>query len=692
MTLIIHSLNPTGAFSYGESETLDIEKRGIINLKGMNDDSGGSNGAGKTSLFNTLCVILFGENPTGVKDIDVPNAVWGKGMSCRCEFTGWEGVRYRVTYCRDWKSNSYYPVDNNNQTSYVGTSLFLDKYSNGSWIDCRKKSMKDTRESIIQAVGINYNNFLSTSYMSHRVGNRFLRGTNKDRIDTLTRITGVDEWDKILDNSRSRKRSLESDIEAVKRDIAFSEGSKRELESNLSRLLSVNWTERSESLEAELVALRGEYSKCNKELDEAKKAVQAKIIERDSSYSSDRVDSINLEISKKRNELQDFELKLSNLSFREDHRDPDYLSLRNLEKDVISLQANINVVKGDSILSMKECPTCGTKITKKKREAVEEKVEVLEKKLKEAEVLFNEGKDKWEAKKVKMQAEVDSERSVLSNRTAELRKEINDLQLSVQSELNHYHELDSIIRERNVSVERLNNKLSHINSQGELKKSELNTVNSNLKSVSEIKERLLEIDIQVKGYMDSISDTQVQINVFDWLVKNIPYIKLHKLTNSMEELTNLVNECLSKMGDTIRVNISSFDEKVKKKNAADIKDLLKSEVNVSITDGDKKIDPKLYSDGEISKISNAFIRSLSELARKFGYGCNIMLLDEIFSFIDTDNSQKLSDSFRRDMLNRGTIFVTDNSGIVDNLLSFDEVWTAVKKTGKTRIEVVSEGC
>jgi hypothetical protein len=63
-----------------------------------------------------------------------------------------------------------------------------------------------------------------------------------------------------------------------------------------------------------------------------------------------------------------------------------------------------------------------------------------------------------------------------------------------------------------------------------------------------------------------------------------------------------------------------------------------------------------------------------------------MLMDEIFSFVDVGNSQKIANSLAN-FLNKGTVFLTDNSGSVNNLINFDQVWVARKKNGQTMLEI-----
>jgi len=680
--LIIHNINPTGAFSYGLCETQDLEKKGLINLKGVNLDSGGSNGAGKTSLFNTLCVLLFDRNPTGTKDNDIPNAVWKNGMAVRCEFTSWENIRYRITYCRDWKKELYAP-DNDNKTSYVGTSLYFDKLENGSWYDIRSNSMKSTREKIQEAIGMTYEQFLSTSYMSHRVGSTFLRGSNKDRIDTLTGITGVAEWDKILDKSRLKKRELKSECDALERDISYLEGSKKEVDNQLTSLINVDWASQSKKIEEELTELRESYKVESNKLKELKKEVSELIIRRDSSYSADVVENINKSIEEKKKEIKTHEKEISRVGYSDCLDYEEFLKAKEAVQKVVSLKGSLQAMQGETpFLNMKNCPTCGARIDKSKKETISNKIKELEDHLKEAEREKKEASEVWEAIKSKVIDET-------SDKIEDLKISIESLQVTIQSELNSYHLIDSQLRDKNSAIENINMKLNYMKNIGEVKTKELSNLSENVNKVELLKSRLSDITQEIKVKRRDIDKICEDVQVYDWYISNIPYIKLHKLSVSMGELSNLINQILSDMGDTMRVDISSFDEKAKKKNAADVKDLLKSEIKVDIVDGDKRIDPRLYSDGEISKISNAFIRGLNELARKFGYGCNLMLLDEIFSFIDTNNSQKLVDSFKKDFSKKSTVFITDNSGISENLLTFDEDWIAKKASGKTVLEVTS---
>jgi len=191
----------------------------------------------------------------------------------------------------------------------------------------------------------------------------------------------------------------------------------------------------------------------------------------------------------------------------------------------------------------------------------------------------------------------------------------------------------------------------------------------------------------ISSTIASIEKDLNDVKMLDWLISHIPFIKLHRMSVAMVQLSDRVNYYLASMGDTLRINISSFSEKKSTKGAPGIKATLKSEIKVEIVDGEKNIDPRLYSDGETAKLSNALIRGLHDVASQSGHGCNLILMDEIFSFVDQSNSQALVESFRD--VEAATLFVTDNSGHVHNLMVFDEVWIARKQNGMTTLEVIS---
>jgi DNA repair exonuclease SbcCD ATPase subunit len=683
--LTIHSVNPTGLFSYGECNTIQLDNSGLIHLVGVNEDKGGdSNGSGKSSLFNSTCELLYGDNPTGVKNAGVVNSVWNKGTCARLEFTSHENIRYRITYCRGWKKDLY-PVDNDNKVSYVGTSLFLDKFVDGVWRDDRGAGMPQTRQKILDAIGIPYDRFISVCYMSSRIGSSFIRGTTKERVDLLSGITGVYEWDKILERARSQKRNYQSQIEAIQRKIAYETGAVDSLKSQIKSVNVGQINVEIKSKEAFIESLRSQYETLKEKIKGVETDIANLVTERDNSYNQDLVKRINSEIDALNKEYN----KITYVP--ETH----VVVPKELENAIAESGNKINFLKGKlgsiqsesaKLLDMKDCPLCGGKVSEKKKTNILDKIHEIEEEIEQELKNYQERKIEYDTFVYNAIEENKRQNEVKRVEKDNLLKQVEDKRKESSMALEKYTQLNSTIEGVNRQLSVVKDERSKIKSQGESLKSEIDRLRGRLVDHERMSTQVLEKEDAVTALRGEISGVETEIVTYDWLINNIPYIKLHKLSVSMADLSDMINKYLMEMGDSSKVVIKSFDMKKDIKGAADIKDLLKSEIKLEIIDGNKNIDPKLYSDGEIGKISNAFIRGLHDLALRSGYGCNIMMLDEIFSFIDEGNSQKVSDSFTKSVKGK-TVFITDNSGRVRDLVNFDKVWVVRKKNGQSKIEV-----
>jgi DNA repair exonuclease SbcCD ATPase subunit len=763
----LHYINPTGCFSWGTVDKIPLEGLGIVSVKGKNIDKGGSNGSGKSSLFNAICVTLYGDCPIGVKDALVCNAFIG-GMSSRVEFTSWEDIRYRVTCCRDWKTPIY---DNDIGLDYKGTSIFFEKLVDEVWVDCRGKSMAETRQSIVQAIGLTYDQLVSISYMNHRTGAVFLQGTSKDRLDTLLKITGSDKWDAILEKVRGLYKESKKSLQELENRSSFLNGSLTSYKEQINFIkidedqlekVKKDITDLSKSIENDksvLTNLSKELEIVSKELKKpidvseyssressivAKKTeigvIKSSIMDLHSkdSVGKDLTESIDKEKNKKRSFEYDLKCKKDSLNskipYEKDEKDLEYESRKSLiESEYASDKYELASFRKNMELFEKSiCPTCGAALPEDRKKELSSSIEKLKWKCERHEEdlkIVNEEYKNYMEGKIKedresfikvtqgsisgIELEIDKvgkkitkfEKELVNhnnNKNKELQKRLSEEVEEPLKALNE--ELITIVKERESYISSvrgsIEKKKQELDSKVVVIKSEVlnkeNSIEFNKKWVvgiekdreryNELSKNINQLLFEVEQNESSCSDlNKVMVNQ-EWLIKNIPFIKLHKVSDCTERLSNYVNSYLESMGDSIRVNITSFDKKSSVKSGADIKEFLKAEIKVEVVDGEKVIDSKLYSDGETSKISNALVRGMHDLAVDYGYGCNILILDEIFGFVDADNSYKIAESFRN-VPEGHSVFVTDNSGIVDNILNSDVVWTVVKERDFTRLEV-----
>jgi len=685
--LVIRYLNPTGLFSFGRSENIDLQQRGLVNLLGENEDTGGdSNGAGKSSVFNALCEILYGENPTGVSGNGVVNQVWKYGFAGRVEFVSWEGIYYRVTYCRDWKDPEMYPTDNDNGTVYKGTELFLDKFVDGSWRDSRGSKMSQTRQILINALGVSYERFVATSYLSHRVGSRFLRGTNKERVGILTGVTGIEEWDQVLSRCRSEKSNLQSTVQAAQEEISYLKGTLEQLKTSKRNLEQTDWAQKESEYVAARDQKRNDAAAWVQEVETKEDQIQRLLQKQQEKYASSGIGTLTQEIA----DLEVEERSLRNSRALEQDL-PSFDPI--LRQQVIDTKAKLDQAKGTlqaflrtgDFRNIDECPTCGSKITKTKKVQIEKHIGELQ-----SEIQFQDGQyadllRQQQAKEAEIQKAREEAYRDRQQRVTEISQQVQEKKLQMQKSSSEYEQITQQVQVFQTEVARIKGLVAAAVREAEQYEEWAQSCHHNLNQLAEIEGNIQRAQDDVLSAEQRIADQLAEVEVLGWLIQNIPYIKLHKLSVALGMLSEQINRYLSEMGETVRMNLSSFDEKKVKKGAGDIKDLLKSEVSVEVIDGEKNIDPRLYSDGETSKLSNALIRALHDMAVQNGQGCNLILLDEIFAFVDQSNSEKLVGSFTN--IPAGTILITDNSGHVNDLLSFNETWVARKKNGITAIEV-----
>ena len=225
------SVNPTGFFSYGIHDTVELEDHGVVLLEGRNlDRDGGSNGAGKSSLFNAIVQILFAKNPTDETGSAIVNKVLGKAFG-RVTFVDKAGEKWRVTDVKKWRKTDASPDSNTEPAwtdSYSGTDVYLDRWDGLSWVDERSSNknvgegrldLKATRKRILEVVGMDYDKFMSVSYLAQQQSTRFLTGTHKDRMTILSEIADLKSWDARVAKVRADVAATELELNAAEREL-----------------------------------------------------------------------------------------------------------------------------------------------------------------------------------------------------------------------------------------------------------------------------------------------------------------------------------------------------------------------------------------------------------------------------------------------------------------------------------------
>ena len=681
--LIIESVNPTGMFSFGACQDIDLINKGLVNLVGVNDDMhGDSNGAGKSSMFNGICEVCYQENPTKVSGDAVINTVWNQGFSGRVVFTSWEDIKYRVTYCRKQKT-PVYEADNDNRVEYNGTALFFDKFIGDSWVDCRGEGMESTKKLVRAALGLTYDQFVAVAYMTPRQGNVLLRGVNKARMDVLSGLVGLDAWDKLLETIKREKTQRVRSQNDLEMEATHIDGQISQLTTQIQgRSLASTQTELKDA-QTQL--------KCTQDLSATDTQDVAELeIQLTALKASQDIAWLNLGLDKHTGYMADIQSSISGLKVERANCRTSINPELAAEYDDVGTVLNVArgalaAVKGDNALvDTENCPTCGVRITKTARAKMAKSIKAAEKAVAEGDARVHAVREAVEKDRrdqevgiAQRQRDIDAQITTLEVQSAQATDAHN-------ASLVEYNAFKTKVTEMQASVARVQAHLAECRSAEAGWQARIDALNATVTETKALGDLLVtkqaEYDAKKKECEAGVHD----LAHYTWFVTNIPYIKLHKLSVALGDLSDLANGYLQAMGDTARISISSF--KAKKKATSELTlDQLKGEVSVTITDGQKNIDPRLYSDGETARFSAALARAIHDLAVKHGCGCNLVLLDEIFSFVGVHNRQTLANSFTGGLHTGLSYLVTDNSGVAADLMDFDSVWTVTKENGLSQL-------
>jgi DNA repair exonuclease SbcCD ATPase subunit len=659
----IVSLNPTGLGPYQLAPTIVLED-GLYHLEGKN-------GAGKTWIFNTITLVLYGrvesfaEGVVGNANDDVIHEGY-HGCCPRVEFTDDKGTLWRVTYSRKWKGESPYANDSP-LWPYAGTCIYLERYQSGDWVDERSAEMPNTRKRILEIVGISYDRFITATYLPQGRGFNFLRGTNALRVQILSDVVGLSVWDAAVDKVRAILDPLSQQLAALGTKESFLRGQLSTIHLYSDAELA---THRSDLLAADdmIASLKLTEDHWNAEWHSA--VGQLKAIEAGNSPQVAARNELQAKwgavIAEARGRAH--AAKESLVKALGEHT----IRGRAVYPEETKLYAEIEALQS-ALKNPALCPLCGQSVT---TEFIASQIEALRSALAEKEVEQRQAIAAQMHDLINLQAEID--RLTEAHCTAE--GDLTEAQVALETALETVV-IHTDPGETRAYVLECQAKAAEARAARDQLVLSAATLKGQLQKAEQDRNQAQSIRVQLEEIRVSADALEREAKEWAWIKNNLGErgCKAWQIEAAVLRLNQILNDVLAALDPNLKVALTT--------KKANLKGVISQDIGISVSDSTKKNVPiYLYSGGETSLIAFAILVSLWYLADEYATGCGLLLLDEVVSALDTTNAT-VATMFLETLRATGrTVFVISHAQCVDQL-NFDHRITVTKHEGVSSIEV-----
>lgn len=355
--MIINKVKINNFYSFKESEIDFSRYNGIVKLIGINKDSGGSNGAGKSSIFEAIIWGIFGKTIRKSTEDALVNSKFGSG--CYVEVTIEKELHGTIVITRSKRP----------------TSLVLKK--NGQIIN--KENATETQKYIEEILETDYKSFLAAIVFGQHSDYSFLDSSPEEKRVIIRNCFNLDDLFSKRESVKNLKSGFTSEQKVYSTLLKSITEEKIEVEKRLPnnkyKLIDLPALESILSAEKQISDLKTTISNLNSESSKNKKEVQklaqsinkgiykdtseCPICKSDYTVQQDE-DELKSLIAKKQNLLaaqEDINFKVQDLLNQIESLKPEYTSsewAKYNEKNKNILEAQTHINKFNEIVKKKE--------------------------------------------------------------------------------------------------------------------------------------------------------------------------------------------------------------------------------------------------------------------------------------------------------------------------------------------------
>lgn len=624
----IKKLSITNFLIIGKAE-INLDNRGLLLVQGTNDDdsSARSNGAGKSTIIESVSWCLYGETARGEFGDSVVNEIAKK--NCNVTLTIEDG-------------GDVYVVSRNRKCSVNKNDLLLYKQIDESLVNVTEGTTKLTQELVNKIVGCSYSVFVAAIYSSQETMLNLPEMTDKQLKLIVEESAGVDRLQSAYELAISSFNDIANSVKKRQADIELKVGYLEDIINEINE--ATIGAEKHEAM------LKGEIEHTLSEIN-AEKMKRRVLHSKTEIGTYNR--SIENELEKKKKEIsaclqKDKEKRLeintliSLLEKNHNKSEANYEVLKNECKRTKSELENVNSMMG------KPCSKCGKK---HKKEDISDVSENLTDKL------------------VKGLKELKSAKEIAGSASEELkvallkREELEDESVSIENILMECDELQSLIncglkeideivkaeaklKELECKIDKLNKDLE-CNPYIDILKSKKEKRSSLEIAINRSKEELLTLEQEE-------SDMLLVAEVF-----SRGGVRAHVLDTVTPFLNEKTAEYLGTLSDG---NISAVWSTLSKTSKGELRE--KFSIDVEKQNGSKSF--KGLSGGEKRKVRLSTAMALCDLvASRATKPIEFQFYDEVDHALDEAGLERLMTILEKRGKEKGTVLIISHNSLND---------------------------